>query len=65
MRATAKGKGQVSEREQHRKAARLALDTSAHAGSDYHNFLRDSDEQVPKHCIPSVACRLRLPQLPA
>ncbi len=34
------------DREQHRKAARIALDTSAHAGSHYHNFMRLSDDQV-------------------
>ena len=44
MRAT--GNDREAEREQHRKSARLALDTSAHAGSEYHNFLRDSDEKV-------------------
>ena len=40
MRATAKDR--MMERERHRKAARLALDTSAHAGSEYHNFMQDS-----------------------
>ncbi|KAA6418791.1 MAG: calcium-dependent kinase, partial [Trebouxia sp. A1-2] len=33
------------DREQHRKAARIALDTSAHAGSHYQNFMRLSDDQ--------------------
>ena len=39
IRATAKDR--AAEREKHRKAARLALDTSSHAGSQYHNFMRD------------------------
>ena len=34
------------DREQHRKAARIALDTSAHAASHYQNFMRLSDDQV-------------------
>lgn len=37
------------EREKHRKAARLALDTSAHAGSEYHDFMRDSYNKVPTY----------------
>ena len=41
-----KGLSSSSEREQHRKAARLALDTSAHAGTQYHNFMRISEDQV-------------------
>ncbi|KAL3146741.1 hypothetical protein ABBQ38_014726 [Trebouxia sp. C0009 RCD-2024] len=47
MRATAKDR--MMERERHRKAARLALDTSAHAGSEYRNFMQDSykDEEMP------------------
>ena len=44
LRATAKD--WALEREKHRKAARLALDTSAHAGSEYHNFMRDSYNKV-------------------
>ena len=36
----------LSEREEHRKAARIALDTSAHAGSLYNDYMRSNDEQV-------------------
>ena len=43
----ASGKDRALEREKHRKAARLALDTSAHAGSEYHDFMRDN--KVPTH----------------
>ena len=34
-----------SEREEHRKAARIALDTSAHAGSMYNDYMRSDDDQ--------------------
>ena len=44
MQATAKDR--AMEREKHRKTARLALDTSAHAGSQYHDFMRDSYNRV-------------------
>lgn len=39
--------------EQHRKAARIALDTSAHAGAEYHNFMRLSSVKV---CNASRVC---------
>lgn len=51
MRATAKDR--MMERERHRKAARLALDTSAHAGSEYRNFMQDSYK-----VDPTVSCWL-------
>ena len=49
LRATAKDR--AVEREKHRKAARLALDTSAHAGSHYHDFMRDSYNKVSSCAI--------------
>ena len=42
----------ASEREQHRKSARIALDTSAHAGSQYLSLMRNSDDQVCLHKLP-------------
>lgn len=39
----------ATEREQHRKSARIALDTSAHAGSQYLSLMRNSDDQVCWH----------------
>lgn len=38
--------GKEQGREQYRKAARIALDTSAHAGSEYQNFVRLSTDKV-------------------
>lgn len=40
--------------EQYRKAARIALDTSAHAGSEYHNFMRLSTDRVRLHIRTSL-----------
>ena len=36
----------LSEREEHRKAARIALDTSAHAGSLYNDNMLSNYDQV-------------------
>ncbi|KAL0045777.1 hypothetical protein WJX82_004129 [Trebouxia sp. C0006] len=41
------------DREQQRKAARIALDTSAHAGSHYHDFMRLSDDQDEEMASPN------------
>ena len=50
----------ASEREQHRKSARIALDTSAHAGSQYLSLMRNSDDQVCWHeslrTVEAYAC---------
>ncbi|DBA73193.1 TPA: hypothetical protein ACH3X1_011269 [Trebouxia sp. C0004] len=43
----------VPDREQHRKAARIALDTSAHAGSHYQNFVHLSDDQDEEMASPN------------
>ena len=45
LNAATRGK-HANEREEHRKAARIALDTSAHAGSQYYDYMRNNDDQV-------------------